>query len=65
MASHIGLLIFDEAHHAADKHPYNVIMREFYDKCTESTEDGRRVRPLVLGLTASPMFGGNVAKAFE
>ena len=67
MASQIGLLVFDEAHHAADKHPYNLIMREFYDKCDpqNSNIDRPRTRPLVLGLTASPMFGGNVAKAFE
>jgi hypothetical protein len=28
LACDIALLVFDEAHHAADKHPYNLIMRE-------------------------------------
>lgn len=64
-----GLLIFDEAHHAADKHPYNMIMREFYDKCpprsnTSATAHGI-VRPLILGLTASPSFGGNIERAIK
>ncbi|KAH8112986.1 hypothetical protein DFH11DRAFT_1689807 [Phellopilus nigrolimitatus] len=66
----IGLLIFDEAHHAADKHPYNVLMREFYDMCKPRTgillgPSHEDTRPIVLGLTASPMFGGNVDRAFE
>jgi ERCC4-related helicase len=28
--SEIDLLIFDEAHHAVKRHPYNLVMREFY-----------------------------------
>ena len=28
--SEIALLIFDEAHHAVKRHPYNLIMQEFY-----------------------------------
>ena len=62
----IGLLIFDEAHHAADKHPYNMIMREFYELCQRrSNPFAAEVRPYVLGLTASPLFGGNVQRAFR
>ncbi|KZV94867.1 P-loop containing nucleoside triphosphate hydrolase protein [Exidia glandulosa HHB12029] len=45
----IGLLIFDEAHHALRGHPYNRIMREFYDPLPAGE------RPHILGLTASPM----------
>lgn len=30
MGRDISLLIFDEAHHAMDKHPYNMIMQEFF-----------------------------------
>ena len=26
----VALLIFDEAHHAVKRHPYNLIMQEFY-----------------------------------
>ena len=74
MGRDIGLLVFDEAHHAADKHPYNMIMREFYDSCARRTgmvgsaptvgEDAQDIRPFILGLTASPTFGGNVDLAF-
>ena len=71
LGSHIGLLIFDEAHHASGKHPYNMIMREFYDTCTIARNfssfqpSESNIKPFVLGLTASPIFGGNVEKAFE
>ena len=73
LGKHINLLIFDEAHHAADKHPYNLIMKEFYFRLplrnTETSplppaNDVSQVRPMVLGLTASPSFGTNVQKAF-
>lgn len=62
----ISLLVFDEAHHAVDNHPYNSIMREFYFRLPtrESTEDDA-FRPAILGLTASPIYGGNVDKAFR
>lgn len=68
MGRDIGLLVFDEAHHATDKHPYNMIMREFYDFCSPratSNSTSENVRPFVLGLTASPAFGGNIGKAFQ
>ncbi|VDC02152.1 unnamed protein product [Peniophora sp. CBMAI 1063] len=68
----INLLVFDEAHHAADKHPYNLIMQEFYRPLPERPAGKERlsvpstavVRPMVIGLTASPIFGGDVEKAF-
>ncbi|KAJ3510188.1 hypothetical protein NLJ89_g4818 [Agrocybe chaxingu] len=67
MGRDISLLVFDEAHHAADKHPYNRIMAEFYFDLPPRTEDNtaENVRPMVLGLTASPIYGGNVEKAFK
>ena len=64
----ISLLVFDEAHHAVDNHPYNRIMMEFYfdlprrDQLLQHPFD---VRPMVLGLTASPIYGGDVLKAFR
>ncbi|KAF8838264.1 P-loop containing nucleoside triphosphate hydrolase protein [Paxillus ammoniavirescens] len=68
----IGLLIFDEAHHANDDHPMNCIMRNFYfslpvRQSTRTTNHGsvREERPMILGLTASPIFGGNAAMAFR
>jgi ERCC4-related helicase len=69
----IGLLIFDEAHHAVDKHPYNMIMANFYFGCPRRALDptdfrshkGENVRPMILGLTASPIYGGNVIDAFR
>jgi endoribonuclease Dicer len=66
LGTDIGLLIFDEAHHAVDKHPYNAIMQEFYFKLpSRSIADGNNLRPMVLGLTASPIYGGNVESAFK
>lgn len=58
----ISLLVFDEAHHAVDNHPYNRIMQEFYFPLPVSL--GYQ-RPSILGLTASPIYGGNVEKAFR
>jgi endoribonuclease Dicer len=72
LARDIALLVFDEAHHAADKHPYNLIMREFYMGLPERDSDAlppdagySYVRPHVLGLTASPIFGGHVLTSFR
>ncbi|CAO0799484.1 unnamed protein product [Mucor circinelloides] len=45
----VHLLIFDECHHATKKHPFNLIMREFYDRCPLEN------RPKIFGMTASPM----------
>jgi ERCC4-related helicase len=65
----IGLLVFDEAHHAADKHSYNLIMREFYDQLPHRSESTTSIdevmRPTILGLTASPIFGGDAEKSFR
>ncbi|KAG6909556.1 hypothetical protein DXG01_016804 [Tephrocybe rancida] len=63
----VSLLIFDEAHHAVDNHPYNRIMKEFYFALPFqiSAASTRYQRPSILGLTASPIYGGNVEKAFK
>ncbi|KAI9010410.1 hypothetical protein CLU79DRAFT_773664 [Phycomyces nitens] len=45
----VNLIVFDECHHATKKHPYNLIMREFYDRCRADE------RPKIFGMTASPM----------
>lgn len=45
----VALLIFDEAHHTFEKHPYNLIMHEFYHPLP------RDARPRVFGMTASPL----------
>lgn len=58
----IGFLVFDEAHHAADRHSYNLVMREFYAGLPPRAAAGHAnadVRPMILGLTASPIFGGD------
>lgn len=57
----ISLLIFDEAHHATSKHPYNEIMKSFYMPLPNTSGE---VRPAILGLTASPIYGGDIGKAF-
>ncbi|RHZ72154.1 hypothetical protein Glove_245g9 [Diversispora epigaea] len=45
----VNLLVFDECHHTSKKHPYNLIMREFYDRCPEEQ------KPKIFGMTASPV----------
>ncbi len=68
MGSDIGLLVFDEAHHAIGKHPYSMIMKNHYfDLPPRGPADtsASRVRPMVLGLTASPTYGANVEIAFR
>ncbi|KIK51919.1 hypothetical protein GYMLUDRAFT_251677 [Collybiopsis luxurians FD-317 M1] len=57
MGVNIDLIIFDEVHHAVGHDPYNRIMREFYHKLPATDLS-------LTGLTASPVFGGNVDKAF-
>ncbi|KAH6756960.1 dicer-like 1 [Perilla frutescens var. hirtella] len=45
----ISLLILDECHHAVKKHPYSLVMSEFY----HTTQ--KEKRPSVFGMTASPV----------
>ncbi|KAK6148498.1 hypothetical protein DH2020_019410 [Rehmannia glutinosa] len=45
----INLLILDECHHAVKKHPYSLVMSEFY----HTTQ--KEKRPSVFGMTASPV----------
>lgn len=66
----ISLLVFDEAHHATGDHPYARIM-DFYYRIEERPASLRIYgisqvsRPYVLGLTASPIYGGDVVKSFR
>ena len=46
----INLLIFDEAHHAKQNHPYAKIVREFYMEVEDTAK-----RPKIFGMTASPV----------
>ncbi|KAJ7702228.1 hypothetical protein B0H17DRAFT_1167119 [Mycena rosella] len=45
----VALLIFDECHHTRKNHPYNWIMREYFEVPPSS-------RPKVFGMTASPVW---------
>ncbi|KAL4305981.1 hypothetical protein AHAS_Ahas16G0132600 [Arachis hypogaea] len=45
----INLLILDECHHAVKKHPYSLVMSEFYHTTPKEN------RPSVFGMTASPV----------
>jgi endoribonuclease Dicer len=45
----VSLMVFDECHHARKNHPYNGIMREYFEVAPES-------RPKVFGMTASPIW---------
>ena len=67
MGSDISLLVFDEAHHAIGKHPYNMIMQSFYHclPLREHAFSEDLLRPMVLGLTASPIYGGRVEDSFK
>jgi endoribonuclease Dicer len=42
-------MVFDECHHTRKNHPYNGIMREYFQ-----VPSGRR--PKVFGMTASPIW---------
>ncbi len=69
MGRDIALMVFDEAHHAKDKDPYNMIMQEFYyqlyPRDVEVVVDPQYLRPMILGLTASPIYGGDIARSFK
>ncbi|KAI4385111.1 hypothetical protein MLD38_003171 [Melastoma candidum] len=45
----IHLLILDECHHAVKKHPYSLVMSEFYHTTPKEK------RPSIFGMTASPV----------
>lgn len=45
----IDLLILDECHHAVKKHPYSLVMSEFYHTTSKDK------RPAIFGMTASPV----------
>jgi endoribonuclease Dicer len=45
----IDLLILDECHHAVKKHPYSLVMSEFYHTTPKDK------RPAIFGMTASPV----------
>lgn len=67
MGRDISLIVFDEAHHATSKHPYNEIMKGFYHPLPprQGHNIDDIVRPSILGLTASPIYGGDIGKAFR
>ena len=67
LGADVGLLVFDEAHHAVDKRSYNILMRKFYDALPHRMpgDVNKTMRPTILGLTASPIFGGNAERAFR
>ncbi|KAK4982257.1 Dicer-like protein 1 [Elasticomyces elasticus] len=46
----INLLIFDEAHHAKQNHPYARLIKDYYLAVTDDTK-----RPRIFGMTASPV----------
>lgn len=45
----VSLMIFDECHHARKNHPYNGILREYYQL-------SKSERPKIFGMTASPIW---------
>ncbi|KDP28399.1 hypothetical protein JCGZ_14170 [Jatropha curcas] len=55
----IDLLILDECHHAVKKHPYSLVMSEFY----HTTQ--KEKRPSVFGMTASPVNLKGVSSQFD
>uniref|UniRef100_F6TIF9 RNA helicase n=1 Tax=Ciona intestinalis TaxID=7719 RepID=F6TIF9_CIOIN len=52
----LGLLIYDECHHAMKGDPYNSIMKVYHDNLTKY--NGAKPLPQVIGMTASPGVGG-------
>lgn len=48
--SRTNILIFDEAHHAKNNHPYARLMKEYY-----VNEPNPSQRPRIFGMTASPV----------
>jgi endoribonuclease Dicer len=48
--SRVNLLIFDEAHHAKNNHPYAILIKDYY-----YSEMDIYKRPRIFGMTASPV----------
>ncbi|KAF8626340.1 hypothetical protein AX15_004999 [Amanita polypyramis BW_CC] len=56
----VSLIIFDECHHARKNHPYNGILREYFQVQPASK------RPKIFGMTASPIWDPkNPVKSLE
>jgi endoribonuclease Dicer len=53
--SRINLLIFDEAHHAKNNHPFARIMKDYY-----LAEPDLSKRPRIFGMTASPVDANTI-----
>lgn len=51
----ISLIIFDECHHTKKDHPYNLVMRNHYHRCSVES------RPKIFGMTASPVAANTEA----
>ena len=43
-------MVFDECHHTRKNHPYNCILREYFEVHPSS------LRPKIFGMTASPIW---------
>ncbi|KAG0708450.1 hypothetical protein DFH29DRAFT_892575 [Suillus ampliporus] len=72
MGLDIGLLVFDEAHHADRNHPMSCIMQGFYfslaprlPAASGLSGPTREEHLMILGLTPNPMFGGNATQILE
>ncbi|KAJ6488501.1 hypothetical protein C8R47DRAFT_1125761 [Mycena vitilis] len=52
----VALIILDECHHTRRSHPYNAIMREYFQVSPQK-------RPKIFGMTASPVHNVEDAKA--
>ena len=53
--SKVVLIVFDECHHARKNHPYNMLMREYYNLTPSK-------RPKIFGMTASPVWNPGQAE---
>ncbi|KAI1729202.1 DEAD/DEAH box helicase domain-containing protein [Ditylenchus destructor] len=54
--SAFSLILFDEAHHTNESHPYNVLMKEYHLK---KAINAYKTIPQIVGLTASLGIGGS------
>ncbi|KAI1721366.1 DEAD/DEAH box helicase domain-containing protein [Ditylenchus destructor] len=54
--SAFSLILFDEAHHTNESHPYNVLMKEYHLK---KAINAYNAIPQIVGLTASLGIGGS------